>query len=221
MGERDWGVHLDWGFVWGCIPVNAQGAQWDWFLIAFITWNSNLVPLLEGLAYVAQIHVDLSSQFFAFLPESNRRPRDVGASLWMHRETSGIVLFLEMNQESSGIVWVFVCVYEGYRRVQAWLRARVPYVLYSIFYILHSVSTMMLCILTSFCIFSFYFLFSIFYIAKLFRRDYLDYFKRWWFSWDMPVLTPVAGLFFWGFVWKDFKHEEIFKISFVFQMMLE
>ena len=26
--------------------------------------------------YVPQIHVDLSSQFFEFLPESNRQPRD-------------------------------------------------------------------------------------------------------------------------------------------------
>jgi len=29
MGEKGWAGHLDWGFVWGCIPVNAQGAQWD------------------------------------------------------------------------------------------------------------------------------------------------------------------------------------------------
>jgi len=41
-------------------------------MIAFITSNSNLVPLLE--VYVTQIHVDLSSQFLEFLPESNRRP---------------------------------------------------------------------------------------------------------------------------------------------------
>jgi len=41
---------------------------------AFITCNSNLVPLLEGLC--AQIHVHLSSPFLEFLPESNRRPRD-------------------------------------------------------------------------------------------------------------------------------------------------
>jgi len=29
MGEKAWGGHLDWGFVCGYIPVNAQGAQWD------------------------------------------------------------------------------------------------------------------------------------------------------------------------------------------------
>jgi len=29
MGGKGWGGYFDWGFVWGCIPVNAQGAQWD------------------------------------------------------------------------------------------------------------------------------------------------------------------------------------------------
>ena len=29
MGEKGCGGHLDWGFVWGYIPVNAQGAHWD------------------------------------------------------------------------------------------------------------------------------------------------------------------------------------------------
>jgi len=42
------------------------------WMIAFITCNSNLVPLLEGL--LAQIHVELNSGFFEFLPETNCRP---------------------------------------------------------------------------------------------------------------------------------------------------
>jgi len=29
MGGKGWGGNFDWGFVWGCIPVNAQGPQWD------------------------------------------------------------------------------------------------------------------------------------------------------------------------------------------------
>jgi len=29
MGGKGWGGNFDWGFVWGCIPVNAQGALWD------------------------------------------------------------------------------------------------------------------------------------------------------------------------------------------------
>ena len=29
MGGKGWGGNFDWGFVWRCIPVNAQGAQWD------------------------------------------------------------------------------------------------------------------------------------------------------------------------------------------------
>ena len=33
----------------------------------------------------------------------------------MHRETNGIVLSLEMNQETSLISLVYVCVYEGFR----------------------------------------------------------------------------------------------------------
>ena len=37
-------------------------------MVAFITWSSNLIPLIEGLC-VAQIHVDLSSWFFGFVPE--------------------------------------------------------------------------------------------------------------------------------------------------------
>ena len=36
-------------------------------MIAFITIKSSLVPLIEGLC--AQIYVDLSPQFFEFLPE--------------------------------------------------------------------------------------------------------------------------------------------------------
>jgi len=80
-----WVGHLDWGFVWGCIPVNAQGAQWNCRCI-----------------------------------------------LWMHRKTIGIVLSLEMDQESSRIVLVYVYVYEACRR--NWLRVR-----YSIFYILYSI----------------------------------------------------------------------------------
>ena len=27
MGGKGWGGNFDWGFVWGCIPVNAQGDQ--------------------------------------------------------------------------------------------------------------------------------------------------------------------------------------------------
>jgi len=41
--------------------------------IAFITWNSHLVPLTEGLCR-AQIHTDLNSHFLA---KSNWRPRVV------------------------------------------------------------------------------------------------------------------------------------------------
>jgi len=29
MGGKGWGGNFDWGFVWGCVPVNAQGALWD------------------------------------------------------------------------------------------------------------------------------------------------------------------------------------------------
>ena len=37
-----------------------------WLIIAFISWNSNSAPLLEGLS---QIHLDLTSRFlFEFLP---------------------------------------------------------------------------------------------------------------------------------------------------------
>jgi len=42
------------------------------------------------------------------------------------QETSRIVLYLEMNQESSGIALVWACMYEGCRRPRARLWARAP-----------------------------------------------------------------------------------------------
>ena len=48
----------------------------DWWL--FLLLETVILPLLEGLCSSnrPQIHVDLSSRFVEFLPESNRRPRD-------------------------------------------------------------------------------------------------------------------------------------------------
>ena len=45
-----------------------------WLMIAFITWKSNLVPLLEGLCTSNPCSFEFS--VFEFLPESNPRPRD-------------------------------------------------------------------------------------------------------------------------------------------------
>jgi len=46
-------------------------------MTAFVSFNSNFVPLLDGV-HVAQIHVGLSSRLVGFwsLPDSNRRLRD-------------------------------------------------------------------------------------------------------------------------------------------------
>ena len=46
-----------------------------WFMIAFITCNSNLVPLFEGLCSSNPFRFEFSI-FFELLLESNRRPRD-------------------------------------------------------------------------------------------------------------------------------------------------
>jgi len=43
-------------------------------MIAFVTCNSNLVLLLEGLCSSNSSRCEFS--VFEFLPESNRRPRD-------------------------------------------------------------------------------------------------------------------------------------------------
>ena len=45
-------------------------------MIAFVTCNSSLVLLLEGLCSSNQCIFEISF-FFEFLPESKRRPRDL------------------------------------------------------------------------------------------------------------------------------------------------
>jgi len=45
-------------------------------MISLITWNSNLVPLFEGLCSSIPWTFEFSVFFFGFLLESNRRPRD-------------------------------------------------------------------------------------------------------------------------------------------------
>jgi len=74
MGGTGSGGNFDWGFVWGCIPVNAQGAQWD----------CKCIPV-------------------------NAQGDQRG---W---------LSLEMDQESSRIELVYVCVCEGGWR-KTWVR---------------------------------------------------------------------------------------------------
>ena len=66
-----------WLTVWLKIPM---GDLWirsiapDWLMIAFITSNNNLVPLLEVLCSSNPCRFEFS--FWGVLPESNRRPRD-------------------------------------------------------------------------------------------------------------------------------------------------
>ena len=58
--------------------VFPTGSAAHLLMIAFITWDSSLVPLV----YVAQIHVDLNSQFFSF---GRNRTDDLGIgspALW-------------------------------------------------------------------------------------------------------------------------------------------
>ena len=43
-------------------------------MIAFITWNSNLAPLIEGLCSSNPYRFEFS--IFGFVTESNRRPRE-------------------------------------------------------------------------------------------------------------------------------------------------
>ena len=57
-----------------CEVKNSGSMRCMMMIIAFMTWNSNLVVLMEGLcSSLIWIHMDLSSQFLA---ESNRGPRD-------------------------------------------------------------------------------------------------------------------------------------------------
>ena len=48
--------------------------RYAWLMIAFIIWNSNLVPLLEGLCSSNPCRFEFSA--FGGLPASNRQPRD-------------------------------------------------------------------------------------------------------------------------------------------------
>ena len=62
-------------------------------LIAFITWNSNLVPLLEGLCRSNPCRFEFS--VFGVLPESNRRPRD-----WQSRALTNWASFTSSRKNS-------------------------------------------------------------------------------------------------------------------------
>ena len=68
----------------------------DWLMIAFITWNGNLVPLLEGL-YSSNPCRFKSSDFW-FLLESNRRPRN-----WQFRALTNWASFTSSHMNNSGL----------------------------------------------------------------------------------------------------------------------
>jgi len=67
-----------------------------WLMIAFVTWNSYLIPLLEGLC--SSNTVDLSSRLFEFLPESNWRPWD-----WQSRALTNWVIYI--------YIYIYICMY--------------------------------------------------------------------------------------------------------------
>ena len=113
MGEKGCGGHLDWGFVWGYIPVNTHGAQ----------CNPRCIPV-----------------------NTQRDQWECGCIPDRACERTECLVRLEMDQESIGIVLVYVGVWKGCR--QTWLRIRsftchiqysIFHIPYSIFYILNSV----------------------------------------------------------------------------------
>ena len=59
-----------------CATTNSSRSWPIWLMIAFITWNSNLVPLLEGLCSSNPLACRFESRVFGFLPESKWQPRD-------------------------------------------------------------------------------------------------------------------------------------------------
>jgi len=151
MGLKGWGGNLDGGVVWGCFPVNAQGARWDcrWSL-----WTHR-----ETNGTVLSLEMDQESSGIALVYvcayEGCRRTCELARSYIFYILYSTCYIIYSIIYNLYSISYILYSIF--------YIFCSIFQILNSIFYILYSILYILNCILyIQYPIF--YILYSTFYI---------------------------------------------------------